>query len=84
MSYKDIIHTYLILNDSNVKIRKVFIRIASPRASSPNSSSLTACARSNPSHKQLDFSPVDQNIANTNRRNDTRNITPNFNILVPY
>jgi hypothetical protein len=27
---------------------------------------------------------VDQNIANTNRRNDTRNIAPNFNILVPY
>ena len=88
MSYKDIIHTYYILIVMLKLIKKVFfIRIASPRAFFAKfivAYCIGKRQKSNPSHKQLDISPVDQNIANTNRRNDTGNIAPNFNILVPY
>jgi hypothetical protein len=55
-----------------LKLGRFLFELLRHEPSSPNSLSLTASvnARSNPSNKQLDISPVDQNIANTNRRNN--------------
>ena len=55
-----------------LKLGRFLFELLRHEPPSPNSLSLTASvnARSNPSNKQLDISPVDQNIANTNRRNN--------------